>query len=83
MPLRVGARLVVLTYRTIDGVLVDRLLHGRDEVAEEHLFRRRLDAIQISMHVVKSRREEPILDGLDERVRVGVSPVSFLGSSTK
>ena len=83
MPLRVGARLVVLTYRTIDGVLVDRLLHGRDEVAEEHLTSRRLDAIQVPMHVVKGRREQFVLSRLDERVRVGVSPVSFLGSSTK
>ena len=48
--------------------MVSRVFHGRDEVAEQNLSCRSLDAVEALMQIVESRREEAVLDGLDERV---------------
>ena len=46
VPLRVGPRLEVLG----SGGLV---LHGRDEITEQYLGRRRLDAVEALVHVLE------------------------------
>jgi hypothetical protein len=48
------------------------VLHGRDEVAEQHLGRRGLDAVWAPIRVLESRREKLMLSRFDERVGVGV-----------
>ena len=55
---------------------VDRLLHGGDEISEEHLGRRGLDAVfGIDMRVLEILGEETILYRLDKLVSVGVMPI--------
>jgi hypothetical protein len=70
LEVRAGRRL------STNSVLVERFLDGRDEVAEEHLRRRGLDAVWALVRVLERRREKLMLSGLDERVRIGVLPVS-------
>ena len=58
-------------------LVVSRVFHGRDEVSEQHLTRRCLDAVRAPMQIVESGREEAVLDGLDELVRISVFAVPF------
>ena len=58
-------------------LVVSRVFHGRDEVSEQNLTRRRLDAVRAPMQIVESGREEAVLDGLDERVGLCVFAVAF------
>ena len=46
-------------------LLVSRVFHGCNEVAEQHLTRRRLDAVRVPMQIIEGGREEAILDGLE------------------
>ena len=45
VPLRIGAWLEVGSAGTTTRFLVRRVLHSSDEVSEQHLGRRRLDAV--------------------------------------
>ena len=57
---------------------VDRLLHGGDEISEEHLGCRGLDAVfGIDMRVLEILGEETILYRLDKLVSVGVMPMAL------
>ena len=79
VPLRVGPWLEIGRAGRLGAArfLVRRVFHGRDEVAEQHLSRRRLDAIRAPMQIIERGREETVLDGLDKRVGVGVLAVAF------
>ncbi len=56
VPLCVSPRLKVLgSGNLVEGTLVYILLHGSDEVAEQHLGRRRLDAVRASVRVLERR----------------------------
>ena len=77
VPLRVGTWLEIGRAGRLGAArfLVRRVFHGRDEVSEQHLSRRRLDAVRVPMQIIEICREEAVLDGLDERVCISVLAV--------
>ena len=79
VPLRVGTWLEIGRAGRLGAArfLVRRVFHGCDEVSEQHLSRRRLNAVRVSMQIIERGREEAMLNGLDERVGVGVLAVAF------
>ena len=82
--LRVGAGCEVRRAsgrQTVAHILVRRVLNGRDEVAEQRLGRRRLDAVGASVRVLERLREQLVLSRLDERVAAVVCSATMTARS--
>ena len=78
VPLRVGSRLEALGTGglIVVVVLVNSFLHGRDEVAEQHLGRSSLDAVEALVDIRQARRSSDMhCDRL--LVKLTVSVVAF------